>query len=348
MFHARLPLPRFRGLLFATLSVAIALPLSAQSKSPLYPTLSTGTSLEATADPNIARPNTKHCEVTLLDNQAFADFSNKDFSFTPPSDCKGPWSKVILTADFSIQPGVQFDRTAQLFFGGVNIYFGTTAEPLQTQTDTWHVERDLTDYTSLFKSAQSGYAFLGNIVGADGLTSTIFGTFKLEFYETNIVNPAPVTADEIVPIQDGGNSSFTIQTSTPVVTQAVTFPKNTEQVYLDVTSQSQNAEEQWFFCVPTEIATALNDCQDTAFRETEISIDGKPAGIAPVYPWIYTGGLDPGLWVPVPGVQTLNLLPYRVDLTPFAGTLDDGNPHSVGVSVFNAYSYFTVTAQLLV
>ena len=348
MFHARLPLPRFRGLLFATLSVAIALPLSAQSKSPLYPTLSTGTSLEATADPNIARPNTKHCEVTLLDNQAFADFSNKDFSFTPPSDCKGPWSKVILTADFSIQPGVQFDRTAQLFFGGVNIYFGTTAEPLQTQTDTWHVERDLTDYTSLFKSAQSGYAFLGNIVGADGLTSTIFGTFKLEFYETNIVNPAPVTADEIVPIQDGGNSSFTIQTSTPVVTQAVTFPKNTEQVYLDVTSQSQNAEEQWFFCVPTEIATVLNDCQDTAFRETEISIDGKPAGIAPVYPWIYTGGLDPGLWVPVPGVQTLNLLPYRVDLTPFAGTLDDGNPHSVGVSVFNAYSYFTVTAQLLV
>jgi hypothetical protein len=328
--------------------VAIALPLSAQSNSPLYPALSTGTSLEATADPNIARPNTKHCEVTLLSNQAFADFSNKDFSFTPPSDCKGPWSKVILTADFSISPGVQFDRTAQLFFGGVNIYFGTTAEPLQSQTDTWHVERDLTDYTSLFKSPQSGYAFLGNIVGADGLTSTIFGTFKLEFYEANIINPAPVTADEVVPIQSGGNPSFTIQTSTPEVTQAVTFPKNTERVYLDVLSQSQNAEEQWFFCVPTEIAAELDDCQNTAFRETEISIDGKPAGIAPVYPWIYTGGLDPGLWVPVPGVQTLNFIPYRVDLTPFAGVLDDGQPHSVGVGVYNAYSYFTVTAQLLV
>jgi hypothetical protein len=328
--------------------VAIALPLSAQSNSPLYPALSTGTSLEATADPNIARPNTKHCEVTLLSNQAFADFSNKDFSFTPPSDCKGPWSKVILTADFSISPGVQFDRTAQLFFGGVNIYFGTTAEPLQSQTDTWHVERDLTEYTSLFKSPQSGYAFLGNIVGADGLTSTIFGTFKLEFYEANIINPAPVTADEVVPIQSGGNPTLTIQTSTPEVTQAVTFPKNTERVYLDVLSQSQNAEEQWFFCVPTEIAAELDDCQNTAFRETEISIDGKPAGIAPVYPWIYTGGLDPGLWVPVPGVQTLNFIPYRVDLTPFAGVLDDGQPHSVGVGVYNAYSYFTVTAQLLV
>ena len=47
-------------------------------------------------------------------------------------------------------------------------------------------------------------------------------------------------------------------------------------------------------------------------------------------------------------VQTLNFIPYRVDLTPFAGILDDGQPHTVGVGVYNAYSYFTVTAQLLV
>jgi hypothetical protein len=348
MHPARSPQSRFRGHLLAILSVAIALPLAAQNQSSQYPPLSTGTSLEATADPTILRPNTRHCEVTLLDNQAFADFSNKDFSFTPPADCPGPWSKVILTADFSIQAGVQFDRTAQLFFDNVNIFFGTTAEPLQSQANTWHVERDLTDYTSLFKSAQTGYAFLGNIVGADGLTSTIFGTFKLEFYQANFANPAPATADLVTPIQSGGNSSFTIQTGTPEVTQSVTFPKNTERVYLDVLSQSQNAEEQWFLCVPTSIAAQLDACQDTAFRETEVTIDGKPAGVAPVYPWIYTGGVDPGLWVPIPGVQTLNFIPYRVDLTPFAGTLDDGQPHAVGVGVFNAYSFFTVTAQLLV
>jgi hypothetical protein len=350
MHSARTPRPRFRGHLFAILSAAIALPISAQSQaspSSQYTPITTGTSLEATADPTIPRPNTRHCEVTLLSNQAFADFNNKDFSFTPPADCPGPWSKVILTADFSIQAGVQFDRTAQLFFGNVNIYFGTTAEPLQTQTDTWHVERDLTDYTSLFKTAQTGYASLGNIVGADGLTSTIFGTLKLEFYETNFANRAPVTADLVTPIQSGGNSSFTIDSGTPEVTQSITFPRNTERVYLDVLAQSQNAEEQWFLCVPNSIAGPLNDCQNTAFRETEVSIDGKPAGVAPVYPWIYTGGVDPGLWIPVPGVQTLNFVPYRVDLTPFAGTLDDGQPHTVGVGVYNAYSYFTVTAQLL-
>jgi hypothetical protein len=328
------------GLAFAPSSLAQAIQPGSQ---PVV-----GSSLEATADPAVVRPNTRHCEVTLLTNQAFDDFNNKDFTFTPPAACRGPWAKVIFTGDFSIQPGVQFDRTGQLFFGGVNIYFGTTAEPLATETDTWHVERDLTDYSTLFKSAQTGYASLGNIVGADGLTSIIFGTFKLEFYEADFFNPAPRTADEVLPVQQGGNSSFQITSSNTQVVQSFTLPQNVESAYLDVVAQSQNDEEQWFFCVPTDIAPQLGDCQNTAFREVEISVDGKPAGVAPVYPWIYTGGLDPGLWVPIPGVQTLNLLPYRVDLTPFAGTLNDGQPHTVGVSVFNAYSYFTVTAQLLV
>jgi hypothetical protein len=326
----------------AALGMAAAVPCWGQSNGAV------GTSLEATADPTIARPHTKSCVVTLLTAVAFDDFNNKNFSFTPPADCPGPWSKVILTGDFSIQPGVQFDRTGQLFFGGVNIYFGTTAEPLATVTDTWHVERDLTDYSSLFTTPQTGYAILGNIVGADGLTSVIFGTFQLEFYQANLLNPAPVTADEVLPVQNGGNSSFTIDSTTPQVTQSFTLPQNTEKVYLDVVAQSQNAEEQWFICVTNDIAGELLDCGNTAFRQVELSVDGKPAGEAPVYPWIYTGGLDPGLWVPIPGVQTLNLVPYRVDLTPFAGTLDDGKTHTVGVSVYNAYSYFTVTAQLLV
>jgi hypothetical protein len=325
------------------LGLAVSPLCSAQSS-----TLSVGSSLVATADPAIQRPNTRHCEVTLLTDQAFDDFNNKDFDFTPPASCQGPWSKVIFTADFSIQPGVQFDRTGQVFFAGVNIYFGTTAEPLQSQTDTWHVERDLTDYSSLFKTAQTGYASLGNIVGADGLNAIIFGTFKLEFYQADFFNPAPRAADAVLPVESNGNSSFQLNSSNTGVIQSFTLPKNTEAVYLDVVAQSQNEEEQWFFCLPNSVAPQLGDCGNTAFREVEISVDGKAAGAAPVYPWIYTGGIDPGLWVPIPGVQTLNFVPYRVDLTPFAGTLNDGLPHTVGVSVFNAFEYFSMTAQLLV
>jgi len=80
---------------------------------------------------------------------------------------------------------------------------------------------------------------------------------------------------------------------------------------------------------------------------TEVTIDGQPAGVAPVYPWIYTGGIDPFLWEPIPGVQTLDFRPYRVDLTPFAALLADGNPHVLGIGVYNADSYFLATANLL-
>ncbi|HXM08099.1 MAG TPA: peptide-N4-asparagine amidase, partial [Candidatus Acidoferrum sp.] len=38
---------------------------------------------------------------------------------------------------------------------------------------------------------------------------------------------------------------------------------------------------------------------------------------------------------------------YRVDLTPFAGVLSNGEQHTVAVSVFNANGYFSATATLL-
>ena len=348
MHTSRFPYQSLRAPLLALLAAATALPLSAQSSASLYPPITTtGTSLEATADPLVPRPNTKHCEVTLLTNQAFADYNNHSFSFTPPADCPGPWAKVIFTADFSDSPGVQYDRSAWIFLGNTNIFFGTTAQPLQNETNTWHVERELTDYSSLFKTAQTGYAYLGNTVDASlGLTSTIFGTFKLEFYQSDFGNPAPRAADVVLPLPSNGVVG--LNSSAPELTQTFTLPTNVESAYIDVLAQSQFDEEQWFFCLPNSVASEVDDCGNTAFRQVDVSIDGQPAGVAPVYPWIYTGGVDPGLWTPIPGVQTLNLLPYRIDLTPFAGTLNDGQQHTVGVTVYNAFNYFNTVATLLV
>ncbi len=337
-----------RSLLLALLVVATTPSIYPQTtntsgQSSLY---QIGTSLEATADPSVPRPNTKPCVVTLLSNQAFENFNNQPFTYSPPTGCPGPWSKVVFEGDFSIQAGVQFDRTAEVFLGDVDIYFGTTAEPLQNVTDTWHVERDLTDYTTLFKSPQTGFASLGNVV-EPGLNSIIFGTFTLEFYPANFAIPAPRTADAVLPVPNNSNGTFAIDSGSPELTQTFTLPTNIEGAYLDVFAQSQNQEEQWFLCVPDSLAPTLGDCHDTSFREVEISIDGSPAGVAPVYPWIYTGGIDPYLWIPIPGVQTLNFKPYRVDLTPFAGMLSNGQQHTIGVSVYNAYEYFSSDAVLL-
>jgi hypothetical protein len=310
-----------------------------------------GSSDPISAEPPVSRPHTTPCVVPLFSNLEFADFTPKVFSYAPPSACPGPWAKVVFTADFTVTAGRQFDRTAAFYLGHANIYYGTTAEPRKTLSPSWHVERDLTDLSAMFTSAQTGEANIGNFVGVSGgvtYNGIIYANAALEFYPAGHGVGAPVTPDIIVPINGGGGDAGTLNTTSDTISQTLNLPTNVERAYLDVIAQSQSNDEFWYFCVPDDQTANLESCGNTAFRETEIWIDGQPAGVAPVYPWIYTGGIDPYLWEPIPGVQTLDFKPYRVDLTPFAGVLSDGSTHTVAVSVYNANSYFLATANLLV
>ena len=310
-----------------------------------------GSSNTVSADPPVPRPHTKPCTVQLFQNMEFADFNIKSFSYTPPPDCPGPWAKVVFTADFTVTAGRQFDRTAKFFLGGVNIYFGTTAEPRASLSPSWHVESDVTDLSATFKSTQSGFANIGNFVGVSGgvnYTGIIFASAQLEFYPASFPGRGRATGvpDVVIGLQ-GDSDGTTLNTTASQLSKTLTLPTNVESAYLDVIAQSQSNDEFWYLCVPNELTAALQSCGSTGFRETEVSIDGQPAGVAPVYPWIYTGGIDPYLWEPIPGVQTLNFKPYRVDLTPFAGLLSDGKQHNVALNVFNANGYFSATATLL-
>jgi Peptide N-acetyl-beta-D-glucosaminyl asparaginase amidase A len=314
------------------------------------PTPQVGSSNPVTAEPLVPRPHTTPCIVPLFQELAFADFNLKFFSYTPPSGCPGPWAKVVFTADFTVTEGRQFDRTAAFYLGHASIYYGTTAEPRATLSPSWHVERDVTDLSAIFRSPQTGEANIGNFVGVSGgvtFNSIIFANAALEFYPASREDGAPRVPDIVVPVNGTGGDAGTLNTTTDRITQTLNLPTNVERVVLDVIAQSQSNDEFWYFCVPNDQTSNLESCGNTAFRETEVFIDGQPAGVAPVYPWIYTGGIDPFLWEPIPGVQTLDFKPYRVDLTPFAGVLSDGNSHTVSVGVFNADSFFLATANLL-
>jgi hypothetical protein len=304
-----------------------------------------GSSNPATAEPPVARPSTTPCVVTLFSNEEFGDYSAHAMTYAPPTACHGAWSKVVLTMDFTVTAGRQYDRTASLYLGNANIYYGTTAEPRATLSPSWHVERDVTDLTPIFKSAETGQAVIYNIVNST-YTGIIYATAKLYFYPADFRNLPAVVPQVVVPVS-GSNNSYELDNTSSEVTTTFTAPRNTVKAYLDVIAQSQSNDEFWYLCVPNDVTGPLESCGNTAFRETEVSIDGKAAGVAPVYPWIFTGGIDPYLWEPITGVQTLNMKPYRVDLTPFAGVLSDGSPHTVGVSVYNANSYFLATANLL-
>jgi hypothetical protein len=316
-----------------------------------------GTQFTVTADPLVPRPSEQPCTVKLFTGYQFAMFSesSQTFPYTPPADCPGPWAAVVFEADFSENAGAQFDRTASLYLGNTDIYFGTTPEPLVTETNTWHVERDITDYGALLAAPQQGTMVLANCTTDcpppyQYLNGVFTVSADIEFYPGQRNNQ--VTPDEVLPlVQSNGNGAYNLPafvfSPTDQLTTTFTLPTNVEKAYLDVVTQGQQNDEFWYSCVPNNLATELESCPGTAFREAEISIDGQPAGVAPVFPWIFTGGIDPFLWVPIPGVQTLDLVPYRVNLTPFAGLLSNGQPHTVAMSVLNVNSQFSVTGTLL-
>lgn len=331
----------FRPLFFISLVISVLIPLASASGPYVV-----GSANTVTADPNVTRPSTTPCVVQLFSDAQFYDFNVENFSYAPPADCPGPWAKVILEADINLNAGIQYDRTANFWLGPTNIYFGTTAEP-SSIGPSWHIENDLTDYSSLFYTAQSGQADIGNTLCC-GLTSTIYASASLEFYPVASGQTAPVTANVVFPLSAGpSGGTVALSSTSSTLSGTFTMPTNVQSAYLDVYAQSQSDDEFWYTCVPNDVASELESCGNTGFRETEITIDGQAAGIAPVFPWIFTGGIDPYLWFPIPGVQTLNFVPYRVNLTPFAGVLSNGQPHTVSLSVYNADNYFSATASLL-
>lgn len=357
--------------LFLISLTALALAVSyspaprAQSKPPI------GSRNVAIADPPIPVPATKPCIVQLFPTEEFGpkgentrmDSVPHPFSYQPPSDCKAPWAKVLLDADFSVDAGHQYDRTASIWLNDVNLYFGTTEEPSPDFGPTWHVERDLTDYTALLRSPGKGVALINNWVDAQR-ASVIKASARLLFYPSDARFPAPKTPDGIYPLNGSENTPANLQNGNDELLRKMTFPLNTARVYLDVLAQSQFHDEFWYTCLPDQYiqqTTAFamkrgykgaperpRACSGGSYREVEVSVDEQPAGLAPIYPWVYTGGIDPYLWRPTPGIQTLDFVPYRLDLTPFAGPLSDGAPHSVAVRVLGANHYFSVAAALLV
>jgi hypothetical protein len=329
---------------FAATLAALLILLSALATAQ---NLKIGSGNTAFADPPVQRPSTTPCKVQLFSQYKFDNFNPQSFNYTPPAGCPGPWAAVILEANFSITKGIQYDRTANIWIGPVNVYFGTTAEDDPTDARSWHVERDLTDYSTIFTTDQVGTVDLFNEYNKQ-YNGLLHGSSDLLFYPLEPKQAPPRTADQVIGFSAGPTGgTVALNTTTDLLEQTLTLPTNITDLYFDVFAQSQSNDEFWYTCVPNDVASELDSCPGTAFRESEVTIDGTPAGVAPVYPWIFTGGIDPYLWIPIPGVQTLNFKPYRVNLTPFAGLLDDGQSHTIALSVFNADSYFSATASLL-
>ncbi|MCX4759966.1 peptide-N4-asparagine amidase A [Streptomyces sp. NBC_01275] len=270
-----------------------------------------------TAAPPVTRPDAKSCQVTIAEAQ-FRDFTPYRGTYTPPDGCGDRWSKVVLRLDGKVK-GRQFDRLGYLHVGGVEVFRTSTPEPSPDGIE-WAVEKDVTRYSDTFRQAQDVEMLIGNVVD-DTYTGVIDVKVTLTFYAGHREGKqAAAVPDRVLTLADGAT---------------LTTPRNSERVVAEVyaTGSGGGCEEYWYLTVP---ATAPYSCQadDGPYREVQIKVDGRLAGIAAPFPTVWTGGWsNPFLWYVIPGPRAFDVKPIEYDLTPFAGLLNDGRPHRVEVSV---------------
>ena len=256
-----------------------------------------GSSNTVTADPTIPRPKTTPCIVQLLSNAEFDNFNPVPFPFTPPADCPGPWAKVVFTADINVTAGVQYDRTANFWLGPTNIYFGTTAEPVQTLAPSWHVESDLTDYSPIFMTSQQGTADIGNLVNGT-YTGIIYASSTLEFYPLAPGQKAPVTANQVYALS-AGSTGGTVSSVPPTAHSPVhsVFRSTFRTPISTCTLRANPGTNSGTPAFPTMFPA-------------NSSVAGTPASAKPKSPLME---LLPGLLLSIPGST-------RGESTPFFGS----------------------------
>ncbi len=307
----------------------------------------------------------------------FEDGATDQFPYTPPASCPGPWAKVIVKLAWSADdPSAYFDglTTALVEIGGVPLYAGG-GQFNQTPT-RWRAERDVTDYSAVLRAPGLGrVAMIALPRYSDRFRAAYRVSATLLFYPVNPNNRAQRVPDQVHAMSPFGFGGI----STPSAQLAATFtlPRNVERAYLDVIAQpSYGNDLHWYSCMPDALLAEFPElthqyaigperlgleggpvpqgCRGGSFREVQVSVDGQPAGIAPVFPKVHTelsaswGGTRLSQPFPVP--RALSYLPYRVDLTPFAGLLSDGAPHTVALSMNSGGGTieFNVSGTLLV
>ncbi|WP_396614758.1 peptide-N4-asparagine amidase [Lysobacter soli] len=334
------------------------------------------------AGPAIPRPAGTPCVVELFRDVMLHDPGQGlpgegFFPYAPPAGCPGPWSKVILQASFyNENPDTYLDGVmfTSISLDGVPLYMGG-AQDNDVPTH-WSVERDVTDYSAVLRAPRSGTLDIeGEPRFGPPFSSPYYASATLLFYPVTPAHGAQRVPDEVHALTDIGWQR--VRAPTDLVGRTLSLPRNVERAYVDVLAHPRyNYDLVWFTCMPDadmaafpELASPLaigaariglegdpppQGCSGGSFREVQVSIDGQPAGVAPVYPRVHpllNGWWNPSrMFQPSPTPQALNFMPYRVDLTPFAGQLSDGAPHTVALNLASSRIAldFAVSGTLLV
>ncbi|KAF2736360.1 hypothetical protein EJ04DRAFT_433224 [Polyplosphaeria fusca] len=242
-----------------------------------------------------------------------------------------------VTFNFTVtSAGRQYDRLALMFFNDTEIFRTSTAEPTQNGI-IWTYVKDMSNFLTLFKSPQKIIFDLGNIVD-DTYTGSWNTTLTATFFRVkdNEIDPA----DVIIPVSNHQSASdlpsgFTVPDQRAI--NAFTLPRNAKKAVFSIAACGQAAEEFWWSNVLSSDANVFGNDSSlygySPFRELQLLIDGTIAGVAWPFPVIFTGGIVPGFWRPVVGIDAFDLREDEIDISPFLPLLSDGQEHTFEVRV---------------
>ncbi|KAL9125515.1 MAG: hypothetical protein Q9217_005287 [Psora testacea] len=232
--------------------------------------------------------------------------------------------------------GRQFDRLGVMYLGDIEVFRTSTAEPTLNGI-IWTYIKEMEQYNALWKTEQKIIFDLPNIVN-DVYTGPLSTLLTATFFTAP--DPRP-TADTILPISAkksavNGASAFTVPSDNASL--SYTFSHNVERAVVSLSACGQQTEEFWYSNVLSSDISTFESTAGTLygfspFREIQLLIDGQLTGVSWPFPIIFTGGIVPGLWRPIVGIDAFDLRPHEIDITLWLPVLCDGAEHTFEIRV---------------
>lgn len=234
--------------------------------------------------------------------------------------------------------GAQYDRLALLFFGDLEVWRTSTAMPGGNDI-FWSYQKDMTIFSSVLKTEQKIIFDLSNVytdLYTGAFNVTLEAIYFDDEYTTDLSPPAHIYP--ISTLSSVQNISSVMSLPDDNGTVAIKLPRNVKTAIVSLLASGNSAEEFWYTNVPSEYVNTFPENPGwlygySPFREIQLLIDGNLAGVSWPFPLLFTGGVDPGLWRPIAGIDSYDLPTFEIDITPWLGLLCDGNPHEFGLKV---------------
>lgn len=219
--------------------------------------------------------------------------------------------------------GTNYDRLALLFLSDVEVWRFSTAMPNRAGIYS-NFQKDMTIYSSLLSEPQKIILALDNIfnsVFTAAFNVTITSLHYLDTFSTPLTPASQVLP--ITPSLSSQNKSSAFSLPDDDASVPLIFPRNTKNAVVSILASGNGNEEFWYRKgVPHGFSP---------FREIQLSIDNKLAGVSWPFPIVYTGGINPGLWRPIVGIDVYDIPSFEIDVSPWLGVLCDGNEHVFGL-----------------